>query len=152
FAKRAAEALEKLRDEVPADQLEPRSLDVLHTDDMKISGRIEATSLRATTRAFGEVQIKVAELRLLSAEASVEVDDANVQPGPANLAAIGGQVGQKFAFRVTGAAAGGNLWGTDIYTTDSSLAMAAVHAGVLKVGQTGIVRVQIIGQHANFIA
>jgi hypothetical protein len=151
LAKRAGDALERLRDEVPAEQLEIHALDVIHTDDMRIAGRIEATSLKAQTRAFGEVQIKVAELRLLSADAVPDVDVGNVQPGPVTLAAFGGQHGQKFAFRVTGAGGGGSLWGTDVYTTDSCLAMAAVHAGVLKVGQTGIVRVQIIGQHPGFV-
>ena len=29
---------------------------------------------------------------------------------------------------------GENLWGTDTYTADSTLALAAVHAGVLKPG------------------
>lgn len=29
------------------------------------------------------------------------------------------------------------MWGTDIYTGNSNLAAAAVHAGLLKVGETG---------------
>ena len=45
---------------------------------------------------------------------------------------------------------GGALWGTDIYTLDSSLSVAAVHMGVLKPGQTGYVRVTILGPTANF--
>jgi len=32
------------------------------------------------------------------------------------------------------------LWGSDIYTLDSTLGMAAVHAGVVKAGQTGVVK------------
>jgi hypothetical protein len=37
------------------------------------------------------------------------------------------------------------VWGTDVYTIDSSLQLAAVHAGVLRPGQTGTVKVKILG-------
>lgn len=53
-------------------------------------------------------------------------------------------------FRVTGANQG-SIWGTDVYTSDSWLATAAVHAGVLKLGQTGIVKVTTIPSHAEFV-
>ncbi len=48
------------------------------------------------------------------------------------------------------AGAQGFVWGTDTYTLDSSLALTAVHAGVLKTGQTGVVRVKILGPQAGF--
>ncbi len=38
----------------------------------------------------------------------------------------------------------GSVWGSGPFTTDSSLATAAVHSGVLRAGQTGIVRVTIV--------
>jgi hypothetical protein len=41
---------------------------------------------------------------------------------------------------ITGEAAG-SLWGTDIYTGDSALAVAAVHAGLVNVGGTVVVKV-----------
>jgi hypothetical protein len=59
-------------------------------------------------------------------------------------------IGKTFVFRVTGSASG-SLWGTGTYTLDSTLAAAAVHMGVLKVGQTGNVRVTIFGPAAGFI-
>jgi hypothetical protein len=59
-----------------------------------------------------------------------------------NLAGV--EPGKTFLYRVKGKTAGGNLWGTDKYTTDSSLAMACVHAGVLKDGEEGIVRVTFV--------
>ena len=49
-------------------------------------------------------------------------------------------VGATYYFRVTGEAAG-SLWGTDVYTGDSALAAAAVHAGLVKVGETAVVKV-----------
>ncbi len=66
----------------------------------------------------------------------------DAQPDPGNLSRFRGQAGVLF-FDVTGKDQGGWLWGTDTYTDDSSLAMAAVHAGVLKVGQRGVVKVTI---------
>jgi hypothetical protein len=52
-------------------------------------------------------------------------------------------VGRTYTFRVTGSA-DGSVWGTDTYTADSALAAAAVHAGVLRVGETGLVRVRMV--------
>jgi len=54
-----------------------------------------------------------------------------------------------FFFRVTGAAEG-SLWGTDTYTLDSSLAVAAVHSGAVRPGQTGVVKVTILGPQPAF--
>ncbi len=51
--------------------------------------------------------------------------------------------GTTFYFRVTGAT-DGSLWGTDIYTGDSVLATAAVHAGAVKAGETAVVRVTVM--------
>jgi hypothetical protein len=150
-AKRAEELIERLRDSIPEEQFEFRKTDVIHTDDMKIAGKIDMTVLKVHTRAFGEVPLKLTELRSLSStvEPQEEAFVGNVMTNPAAVIGLGNNVGQKYAFRVTGVATG-TVWGTDTYTTDSTLAMAAVHAGVLKVGQTGIVRVQITGQQATF--
>jgi hypothetical protein len=71
-------------------------------------------------------------------------------PDPGQLTAYGGQPGTKVAFTVTGRADGG-IWGTGTYTLDSLLASAAVHAGVLKVGETGIVLVEIIPDPGSFM-
>jgi hypothetical protein len=53
------------------------------------------------------------------------------------------QVGKFYYFEVTGAGAGA-VWGTDVYTADSAIATAAVHAGVLRVGQRGFIKVTIL--------
>ncbi|MGF1582343.1 MAG: LCCL domain-containing protein, partial [Gemmataceae bacterium] len=62
-------------------------------------------------------------------------------------------IGQTLAFRVTGPppkTAG--AWGTTVYTLDSRLAVAAVHAGVLESGQTATVRVIVLGPQPAFQA
>jgi hypothetical protein len=70
--------------------------------------------------------------------------DANeVLPDPGNLKAYSAQLGQSFHFEVTGAT-GGSVWGDGVYTDDSQLASAAVHAGVIKAGKTGVVIVKIL--------
>jgi hypothetical protein len=48
--------------------------------------------------------------------------------------------GATYYFRVSGDT-NGPLWGTDVYTGDSSLAVACVHAGLLKPGETAVVKV-----------
>ena len=45
--------------------------------------------------------------------------------------------------RVTGESEGSSVWGTDVYTGDSPLAVAAVHAGAVKAGETAVVRVTV---------
>lgn len=62
---------------------------------------------------------------------------------PGNLVSYRDQTGESFSFLVTGSDEG-SVWGTDIYTDDSNLATAAVHAGVLSVGETGVVIVTIL--------
>jgi len=50
--------------------------------------------------------------------------------------------GATYYFRVTGEAAG-SVWGTDVYTGDSAIATAAVHAGLIKVGETAVVKITV---------
>lgn len=62
---------------------------------------------------------------------------------PARIQDLCDTPGTTYYFRVTGAS-DGSIWGTDVYTADSSLALAAVHAGALKPGETAIVRVTVM--------
>ena len=58
-------------------------------------------------------------------------------------------VGATYYFRVTGAP-DGPLWGTDIYTGDSALATAVVHAGLVRAGEQTVVRVATVPPPAQF--
>jgi hypothetical protein len=63
------------------------------------------------------------------------------QPDPGTLSTLPPQPpGTQVLFDVIGSN-GGVVWGSDVYTHDSDLATAAVHAGVLLDGERGIVRV-----------
>ena len=68
---------------------------------------------------------------------------------PANMLNLCDPVGATYYFRVTGDASG-SIWGTDIYTGDSALAVAAVHAGILSVGETAVVKVIVVRPLANY--
>lgn len=62
---------------------------------------------------------------------------------PSNMHGLCDVVGATYYFRVTGTTEG-QIWGTDTYTRDSILGAAAVHAGLLKPGQTAVLRVTVV--------
>jgi hypothetical protein len=150
-AKRAQEVLDRLREKYPEEQLEVRPFDVVQTDHSKIAGRIQGGSLKVTTKQFGDQPMKLSDVRRLNVPGFAgDADVAGVEQGPENLSALGSFIGKTYRFRVTGNTTG-SIYGTDVYTTDSSLATAAVHAGALKAGQTGVVRVTIVAPPAGFV-
>jgi hypothetical protein len=72
------------------------------------------------------------------------------QNDPGELSAYRTRLGERFYFRVRGTVEGSGVWGTDLYTHDSSLARAAVHAGALNDGEAGVVLVTILKGPATF--
>ncbi|MEO7310751.1 MAG: LCCL domain-containing protein [Chitinophagaceae bacterium] len=55
-----------------------------------------------------------------------------------------GKNGQRFSFYIPpGGPASGRLWGTDTYTDDSSIGLAAVHAGLISLQAGGTVTIEI---------
>jgi LCCL domain-containing protein len=62
---------------------------------------------------------------------------------PARIQDLCDTPGTTYYFRVTGAT-DGSVWGTDVYTGDSALAAAAVHAGIVKPGEAAVVRVTVM--------
>jgi hypothetical protein len=134
-ARRAEEVLKQLREQVPVDQLAFRKDDIIRTVDSRLTGRIEGEAIKAATFQFGEVELKPGHMRSLQF-----VGEA---PDPGNLEGLRGLIGKVFRFRVTGSEKG-VVYGSGVYTTESELATVAVHAGILKPGQTGVVRVTIV--------
>lgn len=108
-----------------------KQLDVLQNQYNELQKTDEAIAIREKIR-----QLRVSHLKS--------------RPNPGSLVRYGHKVGQTFYFNVTGVA-NGTVWGTDVYTSDSQLAAAAVHAGVLRVGQRGIVRVTIVKSPEQFL-
>jgi hypothetical protein len=62
---------------------------------------------------------------------------------PASLVPLCANVGESYYFRVRGDDVG-PVWGTDIYTGDSVLSVAAVHAGAVTVGESKVVKVTVV--------
>jgi hypothetical protein len=75
----------------------------------------------------------------------------NVRPNPGTLIEYQNDINKSFIFEVTGNSQG-NLWGTDVYTADSDLSVAVVHAGILRPGEKGIVKVQIVDMQGMTIS
>jgi hypothetical protein len=71
-------------------------------------------------------------------------DLLGVRPDPGTLTEFTAEdAGRTVLFEVMGRT-DSSLWGTDIYTTDSRLATAAVHVGAVREGERGLVRVTIV--------
>lgn len=68
---------------------------------------------------------------LLAADAPIRIMDLCDKPG------------NTYYFRVTGETEG-MVWGTDSYTGDSVLPVAAVHAGAVQAGASGIIKVTVL--------
>lgn len=98
-----------------------QALQDVYTREAKLD---EAVAIRDTIR-----QLRVAQLKPL--------------PDPGNLSDYAARIGEALYFEIVGQV-GHSVWGTEVYTCDSHLATAAVHAGILKKGQRGIVKVTIV--------
>ena len=83
-------------------------------------------------------------------ESGTLTSDAQLAPSDGKLTIFRGRVGE-FTFQVTGKTTG-RIWGgyDNIYTDDSDIATAAVHAGVIKAGQTGNVKVRFLGGFESY--
>lgn len=68
---------------------------------------------------------------------------------PTNMNGLCDTLGAVFYFRVTGQT-DGQLWGTDTYTRDSTIGAAAVHAGLLKPGEVGFLKVTVVPALKNY--
>ncbi|CAM2730288.1 unnamed protein product, partial [Rotaria socialis] len=70
---------------------------------------------------------------------------------PTNLTSYRNQIGRMFAFLLQGVKSNATVYGTDIYGDQSNLAAAAVHSGVLSVGQTRIIIVTILAGQKSYV-
>ncbi|MBQ6768665.1 MAG: RICIN domain-containing protein [Prevotella sp.] len=75
----------------------------------------------------------------------------NIPNAPTKLTNYRNKVGQTYTFKVTGKK-NGRIWGgkNNIYTDDSDIATAAVHAGILKSGKSGTIKVKILADQGSY--
>jgi hypothetical protein len=158
-SRRVEQIMEKLREDLPPDEsLNIPLHDTIHTANSKVVGHIKVESLRVSTLPFGDQQAKLADMRSLHTQSAIRTDQPSptglILPDPGSLGMYANQVGKTLSFRVVGPqpgmAAQMGVFGTDVYTLDSSLMGAALHAGVVRPGQTAVVRVTILGVHPAF--
>ncbi len=88
-------------------------------------------------------------LRRLRQDALNLVLGDKVLDDPGSMNGLRGKNGEVFYFKVIGSNTG-RVWGTGVYADDSNLATAAVHAGALKVGEVGVVKVTILAGQAKY--
>jgi hypothetical protein len=62
---------------------------------------------------------------------------------PHTMQGLCDHVGETYYFRVQGED-NGPVWGSDVYTGDSALAAASLHAGAVEPGESAVVRVTVV--------
>ena len=81
-------------------------------------------------------------------------EKGDIANAPSTMSQFMGKNGVVFIFRVK-AHKEGPIWGggrDSVYTSDSEIATAAVHAGVLKAGETGIVKLMMLPGRKSYPA
>lgn len=75
--------------------------------------------------------------------------DPGIVPQPVTATAYRGQFGEQFDLEIIGRT-DGTIWGTDVYTDDSDISTAAVHAGIVQPGERALVTVTIVKPRPSY--
>lgn len=130
--------------DIQAEMQSLRQASVLAQDDAerdRIARKLaELTGTFCTIRINMESSEEFDRLKTLIMDTWAKVRRTQV---PADMTAFSNRIGEQFILEVTGSA-DGFAYGTDIYTLDSNLPTAAVHAGALADGETGRIRVALL--------
>jgi hypothetical protein len=119
--------------------------------DKKLAALLEtaAADLKALQLAYAKKDKWDEALAIREHAKQLENKTSGAQPDPGTMSDHEGEVGKSYYFTLTGTTSG-SIWGTDVYTTDSSLAASAVHAGKLRPGQTKAVKVTVVQSPNSF--
>jgi hypothetical protein len=136
-------------------------LDGFHKEEAELQKKAKAEMKKVREKTAGQLKaIQDKFCKEAKLDEAVAVRDAlriiqsgvtNAQPDPGLFSATADEIGKVRYFELVGNT-NGQTWGTDVYTTDSHLATSAVHAGVLRVGQKGIVKVTVLPGLDNYMA
>jgi hypothetical protein len=137
--------LDKLKAMISETDGELRDFDlVLTADDSKFAGRLGPDAIRVKASDQEQV-INWSEVRVMVNGGSAALEE-KLEIVVLGQFGIQGLLQTHFekvvGVQVTGQV-GGSVWGSGPYTSDSSLAAAAVHAGVLKVGETAVIKIRV---------
>lgn len=73
-----------------------------------------------------------------------------ILPDPGALSVQPSDIGRTLLYEVTGSTTG-SVWGTEVYTSDTHLGAAAVHQGLLKPGEKGVLKVKVINGQQQYL-
>ena len=138
--------------------------DGIYTDDSRLGkaavhagllrvgqeGIVKVTLVAGQPKYTGNTQNGITTTNYGAYQGSYKFEDgtlsvADINKDPGNLVNLRNNNDRVYTVRVTGTDQGSVWGGADgIYTDDSRLGKAAVHAGLLKVGQEGVVKVYIL--------
>jgi hypothetical protein len=127
----------------------PRKSDVVRTADNEWSGTLEGDALETHYPGSGSQKLWFADMKKLRPLTEEEVDEETTFTDPGTLITEGNSVGQTRKYRVTGGSEG-PVYGTGTYDVRSTLAAAVVHAGVLQVGECGVVELEFVSTPPKF--
>ena len=94
---------------------------------------------------------KLERLVLLAMMLLISVATKAQSQAPLNMKDYRGNNGSVYTFQVTGKTSG-RIWGgsDNVYTDDSEIATAAVHAGLVSPGSTAIIKVTILPGRSSY--
>jgi hypothetical protein len=63
-----------------------------------------------------------------------------------------GKNGKRFSYACPSGGSRATVWGTDVYTDDSSICTAAVHAGLINLASGGVVVIEVLSGRSSYTA
>jgi hypothetical protein len=142
---------------IPGPGTPPAACEVFKQHDEEgaaVQKKAEADFVKKRDRALAELKkLQDAFCREAKLDEAVAVRDlirtvrdgvSKALPDPGYVNNGQEDIGKVFYYETTGTVTGAAIYGTDIYTTGSHLGMAAVHCGLLKDGQKGVMKVTIL--------
>jgi hypothetical protein len=104
--------------------------------------RIEVTMLNAETNQ--QIDQKTVEFTVTGGrDGNATSDDGGAFSWTTTASSLSGQNGQRFTYTCPANGTAATVWGTDVYTADSSICTAAVHAGVITLARGGSVTIKL---------
>jgi hypothetical protein len=121
-------------------------------------GLVKVSLLPGQSSYSGSVRNGVSSVNAAASPASfslesmwetVPVVEMSLDPG--SIAEFPGAVpGKNYVFWIKGRKTAGTVWGSEIFTSDSTLALAAVHAGLLADGESAAITVKVLAGQDSY--
>ena len=127
-------------------------IEALEDEVRALTNALAATSnpqTRSLVSASPDARVSGLALRFWSGPPGAASSADEKAAVPLTLVGVTAEPGQVLVYEVTGSA-DGVIFGTDVYTDDSSIAVAAVHSGALKPNETGTIMVSVVPGRASY--